>query len=333
MLSLGKNPEKAEGYSHSTVENRANKLDMFYRLVWDDEGRYVQEATIEHADAWMQWLARQDFEESTKAYYQTSVQNLYKWKREAHSQDVVREPEIKYTDPYTNYKPRDYLTDKDRRRMREAAMEYGSVPHYNSISPEERERWRTYLAQRFEKPKSQVTKQDFMRANSFKYTSMIYATLDAGLRPCEIERANVQWADTENAVLRIPREQASKNRENWIVALKPETASILKHWKGERQQREKYDGRDALWLTKYGNRYNKDSFRKVFRSVAKEAGLDLENRDLSPYSIRHSTATFVAEKGGLATAAQQCRHKSKRTTQKYEHSSVKRQVDAVNQID
>lgn len=281
----------------------------------------------------MRHLATTQLKESTKCYYQKSAQTLFKWKRDERGSDLEWEPEIEYSDPSTNYQPRDYLTEQDRRRMREAAMSYGSVPHYNSVTPEERDRWKTYLAQLLQKPKNQVNRRDFEKANSFKYTSMIYATLDAGLRPCEIERANVQWVDTENAVLRIPREQASKNRENWIVPVKPETASILKHWKEERQQREKYDGRDALWLTKYGNRYNKDSFRKVFRSVAKEAELDLENRDLSPYSIRHSTATFVAEKGGLATAAQQCRHKSKRTTQKYEHSSVKRQVDAVNKID
>jgi len=107
----------------------------------------------------------------------------------------------------------------------------------------------------------------------------------------------------------------------------------LERWLDERDTREKYDGRDALWLTMYENRYDKDSFRDVFRKVAKEANLDLENRDLTPYSIRHSTATYVAEEEGLAVAAQQCRHKSKRTTEKYEHSSTTRQQDAVNNID
>lgn len=212
-------------------------------------------------------------------------------------------------------------------------MSYGSVPHYNSVSPAERERWKTYLAQRLEKPKEAVTQRDWMRANSFKYPSLMHTALDAGLRPCEIERANVQWVDTDNEVLRIPREESSKNRENWIIALKSETAQLLKQWKEERSTRSRYDGRDALWLTKYGNRYDKDSFREVFRTIAAEAGLDLENRDISPYSIRHSTATFIAEEEGLAVAAQQCRHKSKRTTQKYEHSSVSRQSDAVNKID
>ena len=333
MLGLGKNPEKAEGYSYSTVKNRMNRLDLFYRFIWDREGRYIQDLTTDHADDWMRHLARQDMKESTKNHYQKACKTLFKWKREARNKDVEWEPDIEYSDPSTTYTPRDYLTKEDRRKMRQAAMEYGSVPHYNSLSPEERAEWKTYLSQRLQKPKEDVVKQDFLDANSFKYTSMIHVALDAGLRPIEIKRSNIQWVDTDNAVLRIPREESSKNRENWIVALKEETASVLKRWLDERQAHDKYTGRNALWLTKYGNRYDKDSFRDVFRKIAQQAGLDLENRDLTPYSIRHSTATYVAEEEGLAVAAQQCRHKSKRTTEKYEHSSTKRQQDAINKID
>ena len=333
MLGLGKNPEKAEGYSHSTAKNRMNRLDLFYRFVWDRDGRYRQDLSFADADDWMKHLATEDLKESTKCHYQKAAKSLFKWKRWERGTDDTWDPVIEYSDPSTNYQPRDYLTRQDRRNLRDAAMEYGSVPHYNGLTPEERARWKTYLAQRLQKPKDDVTQKDFLQANSFKYTSMIYTALDAGLRPCEIERATVRWVDTDNNVLRIPRDEASKNRENWIVALKPETASILEHWKEERATKAKYDGRDELWLTMFGNPYNKDSFRTVFRNVATEAGLDLENRDLTPYSIRHSTATFVAEEEGLAVAAAQCRHKSKRTTQKYEHSSVSRQTDAVNNVE
>jgi site-specific recombinase XerD len=83
LLSLGKNPKKAEGYSYTTAENRMNRLDLFYRYVWDREGRFIQELTTEHADQWMQWLARQDYKESTKCHYQKSAYTLFKWKREA----------------------------------------------------------------------------------------------------------------------------------------------------------------------------------------------------------------------------------------------------------
>jgi integrase len=334
MLHEGKTPEKADGYGHSTTKNRMNKLDLFYRWVWNEHQRYIQDLQTSHADEWMKWLARQDYQESTKCHYQKSVQTLFKWQRKEKGRDINWEPDIEYSDPSTTYQPREYLSKADRRKLREAAMDYGSVPHYNSLSPSERDNWKKLLAQRLQKPTEDITKQDFLQANSFKYTSMIYTALDAGLRPCEVEAANVDWVDQDNGVLRIPVEDSSKNRENWVVALKSSTASILDQWLDERDTRERYDGRDALWLTQYGNRYNKDSFRRdVFRKIAQEAGLDLENRDLTPYSIRHSTATFIAEEEGLAVAAKQCRHKSKQTTQKYEHSSTTRQQNAIDSID
>ena len=99
-----------------------------------------------------------------------------------------------------------------------------------------------------------------------------------------------------------------------MVPLKDETTRILEHWLEEREVRDRYNGRDAIWLTQYGNRYNKNSFRTVFRNIAEEAGFDLENRDLTPYSIRHSTGNYIEAEDGLATAAQQLRHKSKETT-------------------
>jgi len=167
MLNLGKNPEKAEGYSQSVAETRMNRLDMFYRWVWDQKGRYIQDMTTDHADAWMRDLAKRDMKESSKCNYQKAVQTLFKWKREAKGKDVEWEPEIEYSDPSTSYNPRDYLTREDRKKLREAAMEHGSVPHYNSLSPEERERWKNDLAQKFKKPKEDIGKKDFERANSF----------------------------------------------------------------------------------------------------------------------------------------------------------------------
>ena len=71
----------------------------------------------------------------------------------------------------------------------------------------------------------------------------------------------------------------------------------------------------------------------MFRKIAAEAGLDLENRDLTLYNIRHSTATTIAKEADLTIAVKQCRHKSKQTTQKYAQSSVDRQSDPVNKLD
>ena len=50
LLALGKNHSKAEGHSYTTAKNRMNRLDLFYRFVWDREGRYIQDLTADHAD-------------------------------------------------------------------------------------------------------------------------------------------------------------------------------------------------------------------------------------------------------------------------------------------
>lgn len=63
LFTFGKNPEKVEGYSASTVQARMYHLDLFYRWVWDQEGRYIQDLTTDHADAWMRYLATEEFKE------------------------------------------------------------------------------------------------------------------------------------------------------------------------------------------------------------------------------------------------------------------------------
>lgn len=95
---------------------------------------------IGHADAWMRELAKKNFKESTKNHYQKSVKSLFKWQRDERTHDVEKNPEIEYSDSSTNYQPRDYLTKQDRRKSREAAMNYGTILHYNSVTLVERER-------------------------------------------------------------------------------------------------------------------------------------------------------------------------------------------------
>jgi integrase len=330
----GKNPGKIEGYSQSVVETTMNRLDLFFRFVWDQKQRYTTSIGTEEADQWITSLAkRDDISESSACHYQKAAHKYFKYLRADKGRDIEWEPTIEFSDPSTNYQVREYLTREERTQLREAAMDYETIPHYNSLSPEERTRWKKKLAQRLQKPASKVTKQDFLDANSFKYPSMIYLALDIGARPIEINRMDADWLDLKNGVVRIPKEDAAKNREDWICPLKDETVRILDRWLEERNATEKYDGKNALWLTKYGNRYDKDSFRTVFRNIAEEAGFDLENRDLSLYSIRHSTGNYAEAEGGLATAAKQLRHKSKETTKKYSHSGVEQQRDTLNRLE
>ena len=58
LLHFGKDPEKADGYAKATVQNRSSRMDQFYRWVWDEEDAYTAKVTHDHADAYMQYLAR-----------------------------------------------------------------------------------------------------------------------------------------------------------------------------------------------------------------------------------------------------------------------------------
>lgn len=58
-LTLGKDPEKAEGYAHETARQRAYRLDRFYRWVWQNNDGYTLESTTEHADEFLKYLAYQ----------------------------------------------------------------------------------------------------------------------------------------------------------------------------------------------------------------------------------------------------------------------------------
>lgn len=330
-LNIGKNPNHAEGYAFYTVRGRASRLDQFYRWVWDEVGRYTTDITHDHADDFMRHLAYGDTSQDNKAQHMKAIKMLFKW-RSWELGDEKWEPEITFSNDTRTTNPRDYLTVEERRRIREAALQYGSVPNYNALSPDERSRWKAHLAQRFEKAKADVGPSDFERANSWKFPSLIWTALDTGLRPVEVEASEVSWVDCENRVLRIPKEDSAKNTDNWIVSITDRTASALNRWLAERDQYDKYDGRDAIWLTRDGNPYASSSLNYVLRQVADIAEISTDNRSLSWYSIRHSVGTFMSREEGLAAAQTQLRHQDERTTMRYDQAPAEDRRDALNRM-
>jgi hypothetical protein len=158
LLVFGKDPKKAEGYARTTVKNRAHRMDQFYRWVWDQDG-YTTNVTHDHADSYLRWLAKQEYSNAHKDNCRKALQMLYKWREHEQGLDEW-DPELSFSTGHKTTAPRDYLTREERGLIREAALEHGSVPSYESLEPEERDRWKAYLAQRFEKPKSEVTPED-----------------------------------------------------------------------------------------------------------------------------------------------------------------------------
>lgn len=175
LLTFGKNPEKVEGYAETTVGGRAARMDYFYRWVWEEEGRYIATPTQDQADAFLKQLAYEDRSNADRAQYQKALQMLYKWRHHEDGEDEY-DPALNFYSDDGATQPRDYLTRDERTLVREAALKYGSVPAYNDLSPEQRDHWKAYLAQRFEKPKSEVSPTDWERANGWKIPSLVSTT-------------------------------------------------------------------------------------------------------------------------------------------------------------
>jgi integrase len=325
VLNIGKNPSKAKGYAVSTAEKRLERIDRFYRWIWEQEG-YTTQIIKEHGDDYVRELVYSDYTEKYKANMVCALKTLYKWLEENW------EPEFDFSPNTDASNPREYLTRDERKEIREIALEYKSIPSYSNLSRSEREQWKTHLAQRFRKPREDIIKEDWERANSWKIPSLVWVSLDAGLRPVEVERATVDWVDIDNQVLRIPKEESSKNTDNWVVALRSRTVKALEMWLNERENYSKYDNEDTIWLTREGNPYQSQSLRYLLHNLCEEANIPINNRRMSWYAIRHSTGTGMANERGLAAAQQQLRHKSQQTTMKYDQAPVEDRKEALDHM-
>ena len=336
LFHLGKDPANATGYSASTVKRDAYRIDQFYRWVWDQEDGYTTAITHDHADQYIDHLAYGDTSNSHNQKCVKALKRLFKWRSHERDGDLWESPRSFST---TEPQPQNYLTLDERQQVREAALEYGTIPAYNDLSPAERDRWKGYVAQCVDKPKAEVVPADWQKVNSWKWPSLVWVSLDVGLRPVEVERAVVQWVDVENAVLRIPKEQSAKNRENWTPALRRETAQALDQWLTEREQYEKYADTDALWLTRFDNPYSSQSLKYLLEQLCTEAGIPHSNdgetsseRGMSWYAIRHSVGTYMRHAEDLKAAKEQLRHKSEVTTMKYDHAPVEERRDALDKM-
>lgn len=327
LIRMGKNPEQLEGYAQHTAKNYAAILDKFHRWAWEHRGGYTTDLDHEDADTYLRQhvMADDEYSDSHLHNIKLALKAYFRWRPDAEEWDS----EITIKSTSSAAQPKDYLTMEERKAIREAALEYGTVPAYAALSPEERTDWKYFLSQRFGKPVKDVSVQDWERANGFKYPSIVHASLDAGLRPIEVGRAKTYWVDVENAAFRIPAGDSSKNEDNWTVSLRRETAEYLARWLEEREMYEKYDDTDQLWLTRHSNPYGSSSLRYLLDNLCELAGIE---REPSWYALRHSTGTYMAREEDLAAAQSQLRHKRVETTMKYDQAPVEDRRDALNRM-
>ena len=145
LLKLGKDTKRGEGYAVTTVKPRTYRMDQFYRWVWNRQtDGYTTAITAEHADQYFEELKLSEQSNVDKNNRLKALKMLFKWRSHRHGGDSW-EPEVTFKSEQTS--PRDFLRMEERKKIRQAALEYGTIPSYNNVSPEERERWRVHLAQ------------------------------------------------------------------------------------------------------------------------------------------------------------------------------------------
>jgi integrase len=292
VRTVGKNPEKREGYSDYTAYETAYRTARFDRWTWDQEDRYAFPSQPEHADEYMDdVVAFRDVSTSTKGKVEEALMRYYRWASEAtHVAAWDRDQRFRSGGGDA---PRDYLTRRERRLIRDAALNTDGG-------------WET--------------------------TSLVLTSLDAALRPVEVRRARPAWVDVNNQLLRIPREESSKNADNWRVSITSRTTTALDRWLTERADTEKYDDRDELWLTRNSTPWSSRSLSRLIERLCDYAGIDTGGRSMTWYSIRHSTGTYMTAERDLKAAKDQLRHKSAKTTMKYDQVPVEDRRNALDNM-
>lgn len=335
LLTRGKAPIKGEGYSETTLRQTHYKLEKVYKWKWDEDG-FTTTLSPDDADRFCTLaLGHTDHSDKDVSNYVKSLNRLFKWFNDTRDHNIDWQFEHqKELSPNQGGNSNHYLKRWEMSQLYEAAIEMGSVKSYynKGMSSAEREQIKAHLAQRFERPKSEIGPDDFEKANSWKWPSIVATSIDCGLRPIEVGRAMTDWVNLDDSLLVIPKDESTKNDEEWECTLRDKTARVLRKWLDERDSYKKYHLQDELWLTKYGNPYSSSSLNDKFRKLLRETNIQPNGRDLSWYAIRRGSATMWANSAGLHEAKDQLRHKKLKTTQKYVTSSKKRRKKIANDL-
>jgi integrase len=333
LLMEGKDPQEAKGYSTDTVKRSMYRLSYCERVIWREYEQYIPILDHGHADQYVEALAYSEKSQSHKHGCLHALKRYFKWRHHKYGEEDW-EPARSFASNGNGQQPQDYFTKEERFKLRQAALQIGEIPSYSTVKAdgERLQRLKPYVAEYRDKPTELVSIDDWDGVESWKFTSLVWTSLDAGLRPAEVAKASTKWLDLENNRLLIPKEDSTKNEGNWKVALHPKTSTALENWRYERRHYPKYDDTDKLWLTTQSKPYGSNSLRNLLHHVCDKAGIETENRKVSWYSIRHSVGTYMTDDRDLASTKEQLRHKRPETTMKYDAAPTEDRTDSLTRM-
>ena len=310
MRQSGKHPDRRRGLSESSVENYARRHHQLMQWLWRKLDYFTASLEPRHGEAIIIALNDDEitkgdgspYSETSKRKFSNVIEKWFAYRQHEYDADPW-EPPVEFIDN-PPAQSADYFTRRERTHLRDASKTYRTPPAYDSLSPEERERWQTHLAQVLGKQKAAVTPADFEALRtSWKLPSLIGATLDAAFRPIGINRLRVQWLHLDAGKIIIPAEHAPKSRDSHNITLGQKTILALDKWLAQRKNKTKYDDSDRVWLTRKGNPYTSKTLNYLLNNLLEEAGIESDGRKLVWYSFRKSTAQYVQEETDDRTAA------------------------------
>lgn len=341
MITKGRDQLKHEPLSESMAESYHSRLDQLFRYAIDrldpDDETVL---TFDQADDLLLQLARDEitkrtgepYSESSKRKFSNTLSKYFEWRHDIGEIPAEWNPRVSFSE--NNHESADKLNFEERWKIREESMQYGSIPSYYEVSEAERDRINGLVAQRVGKPKSDVTREDWLKSDqSRKVGSLIAVTLEVGLTPIEIQEARINWYDPQRNVFTIPEEFASKERTTDTLPLTENTGDVLSEWIQERRHLEAYDGTTRLWLNNADNPYKSASLCYLVRRLCDEADIPRENRKIVWYSLRHNLGKSMEEVDSLSQASDQLRHSSMETTKgTYAKSSIESRRNTLEKI-
>jgi len=329
----GKNPFKGDGYAQSTVKTTHYKIEKAYRWKWQQADEFTKTFTPGDAESLIDKLVSETtLKDREVRDYIKAIKRLFRWFSDTGGKRYDWEySKIGQLEQQGASKRQHYFKRDEMNSLYNAAIEYGSMKSYRTVNPDERDRLKATLAQRLGKKKTDIGPDDFADANSWKFPSLIAISIDLGLRPIEIKRANTHWLQLDNQEVVVPKDEASKSDDTWECVLSSRSVRALERWLEERRGYEKYDDSESIWLTKYGNGYESWSLNSLLDTLLDLTDIKPRNRQLTWYSIRRGAATMWADRVDLNEARVQLRHKKLETTKRYTKSaSNKRKEQAEN---
>lgn len=326
------------GHSVSGAKNTLYRLDQIQRYCLDQFGHDPTDIDSRDADQFAdallddEWLTRTGRERSDddKRKLLDTLEKYFEFLSETEGQERWK---ARYKPQQNSYESYDDFKLAERFRLREAALEYGTLPAYSKVSAEQRTRIKRYLSQKVGKPMSDITPEDWKRnSTGLCEASLIWTALDLGLTPKEVGNATFSWFNLTSGTVNIPGDEESKDRQDEDLALLPDTVQLLREWRAEREHLDRYDDTDLIWLNQAGNPYSSGPLNRLIRQLCEEAGIATQHRKIAWYSIRHSLGHYLRSVGDLYEANDQLRHASLETTKTYSNTIVEERRESLEKI-